>query len=239
MEFINSLIDAYNIPILTAFLLGILTSISPCPLSTNITAIAYISKDIKDQKKVLMNGLIYTFGRVFSYTVLATLIYFGFSSFKISSVFQGWGDKILGPILIIIGLMMFGVIKLKFKQGGEKIERAKEWLSQKGSLGTFLLGVIFALAFCPYSGVIFFGVLIPLILSSTEGLILPVIFAFATGIPVVLFAFLLAFFVKKLAGAYKAIEKVEKVMRYVIAVIFLLVGIYYLKITVEFLINLF
>ena len=238
MELINFLIETYNIPILTAFLLGILTSISPCPLSTNITAIAYISRDIKDQKKVLMNGLIYTLGRVLSYTVLATLIYFGFSSFEISSVFQGWGDKVLGPILIVIGLMMLGVIKLNFKQGSEQIGKAKEWLSKKGSLGTFLLGVIFALAFCPYSGVLFFGILIPLMIGSSEGLILPIIYAFATGIPVILFAFLLAFFVKKLAGAYKAIEKFEKVMRYVIAVVFLLAGIYYLKITLEFLMNL-
>ncbi len=239
MEFINSLIDTYNIPILTAFLLGILTSISPCPLSTNITAIAYISKDIKDQKQVLINGLIYTLGRVFSYTILATLIYFGFSSLKISNIFQGWGDKVLGPILIIIGLMMLGVIKLNFKQGSEKIERVQKWLSTKGLLGSFFLGVIFALAFCPYSGVIFFGILIPLILSSSEGLILPIVFAFATGLPVILFAFLLAFFVKKLAGAYKIMEKVEKFMRYGVAIVFLIAGFYYLKITVIFLINLF
>ncbi len=239
MELINTLIDTYNVPMLTAFLLGILTSISPCPLSTNITAVAYISRDMKNQRKVLLNGLIYTLGRVVSYTTVATLIYFGFSSFKISSLFQGWGDKVLGPVLILIGLIMFGVIKLKFKQGGEKLEKAKEWLSQKGALGNFLLGVVFALVFCPHSGVIFFGVLMPLILSSSEGLILPIIFAFGTGLPLILFAFLLAFFVKKIAGVYKAMEKVEKFMRYAIASVFLIAGLYYLKITVEFLINLF
>ncbi len=238
MEILNNLIDTYNIPILTAFLLGILTSISPCPLSTNITAIAYISREIKDSKKVLINGLIYTLGRIFSYTVLATLIYFGFSSFKISNVFQGWGDKVLGPILIIIGLVMLGIIKINIKQGGEKIEKIKAWLSTKGFLGSFLLGVLFALAFCPYSGVIFFGVLVPLILSSSEGLILPVIFAFATGLPVILFSFLIAFFVTKISGVYKVMEKVEKFMRYGVSIVFLIAGLYYLKITVVFLMNL-
>lgn len=239
MEILHTLIDTYNIPILTAFLLGILTSISPCPLSTNITAIAYLSREIKDSKKVLINGLIYTLGRVFSYTVVATLIYFGFSSFEISSVFQGWGDKVLGPILIIIGLIMLGVIKINIKQGGKQIEKVKTWLSTRGFLGSFLLGVLFALAFCPYSGVIFFGILVPLMLSSSEGLILPIIFAFATGLPVILFSFLIAFFVTKLSGVYKTMEKVEKFMRYGVSIVFLIAGLYYLKITVVFLINLF
>ena len=103
MDFINFLIDNYNIPILTAFLLGVLTSISPCPLATNITAIAYISKEIKTAKHTLLNGIFYTLGRGASYTILATLIYFGLSAFQISRIFQGWGDKVLGPILITIG----------------------------------------------------------------------------------------------------------------------------------------
>ena len=107
MGLINSLIDNCNIHILSAFLLGVLTSISPCPLTTNITAIAYISKEIKTVKNTLLNGLFYTIGRGISYTLLATLIYFGLSSFEISRIFQGWGDKVLGPILIIIGLIMF------------------------------------------------------------------------------------------------------------------------------------
>jgi len=196
MDFINFLIDNYNIPILTAFLLGVLTSISPCPLATNITAIAYISKEIKTAKHTLLNGTFYTLGRGASYTILATLIYFGLSSFQVSSIFQGWGDKILGPVLVIIGLIMFGIIKINFGKGGEKVERIKLWLSQKGFIGSFLLGMIFALAFCPYSGVLFFGALIPLVLKSAEGLLLPPIFALGTGLPVIIFSFIIAFAVQ-------------------------------------------
>jgi len=235
MDIINALIDNYNIPVLTAFLLGMLTSISPCPLATNITAIAYISKEIKTAKHTLLNGIFYTLGRGASYTILATLIYFGLSAFQISRIFQGWGDKVLGPILITIGLIMFGIIKINFGKGGEKVERIKLWLSQKGFIGSFLLGMLFALAFCPYSGVLFFGALIPLVLKSTEGLILPPIFALGTGLPVILFSFVIAFAVQKLGQIFQIMQKIEKIMRYAVATIFVMAGIYYLQFLIKYL----
>jgi len=239
MDIINSLIDTHNIPALTAFLVGILTSISPCPLATNITAIAYISKDVKDPKKTLLNGFIYTLGRGLSYTVLAVLMYFGLSSFQISSIFQGWGDKILGPVLILIGLVMFGVIKINFNTSNKSIEKVKEWLVTKGYIGTLLLGVLFALAFCPYSGVLFFGVLTPLILRSTEWLLLPALFALGTGLPVIIFSLLIAFSLKKIGIVFEITTKVERISRIVIALIFTLVGVYYLQYSVSFLMNMY
>ena len=238
MDFINALIDNYNIPLLTAFLLGVLTSISPCPLATNITAIAYISKEIKTVKNTLLNGLFYTLGRGISYTLLATLIYFGLSSFQISNIFQGWGDKILGPVLIIIGLIMFGVIKINFGTKNEKIEKLKEWLAGKGYIGSLLLGVLFALAFCPYSGVLFFGILIPLVLKSPESLLLPPLFALGTGLPVIIFSFLIAFSMQKVSQAFQIARKVEKVMRYAVASVFLIAGVYYMQYLIKYLINL-
>jgi cytochrome c-type biogenesis protein len=228
MEFINSLIDNNNWPLLTAFLLGILTSISPCPLATNITAIAYISKEIKTVRHTLLNSLFYILGRVISYTLLATLIYFGISSFYISSIFQGWGDKILGPVLIIIGLILFGVIKINIGANSGRIERLKEWLARKGCIGSLLLGMLFALAFCPYSGVLFFGVLIPLILKSATGLLLPPLFALGTGLPVMIFSILIAFSLEKVGRVFRVTQKVEKVIRYGVASIFILAGAYYL-----------
>ncbi len=210
MGLINSLIDNYNIHILSAFLLGVLTSISPCPLATNITAIAYISKEAKTIKNTLLNGLFYTIGRGISYTLLAILIYLGLLSFEISRIFQGWGDKILGPILIVIGLIMFGVIKISFSVKNKRIENIKERLAAKGYMGSLLLGVLFALAFCPYSGVLFFGVLIPLVLKSAESLLLPPLFALGTGLPVIVFSFLIAFSVQKINKLFGVIQKVEK-----------------------------
>ncbi|MDA3840242.1 MAG: aromatic aminobenezylarsenical efflux permease ArsG family transporter [Patescibacteria group bacterium] len=235
MDFINALIDNYNIPVLTAFLLGILTSISPCPLATNITAIAYISKELKTIKNTLLNGLFYTLGRGISYTLLAILIYYGISSFHISNIFEGWGDKALGPILIIISLIMFGLINIDIGVKSEKIERVKEWLSQKGYIGSLLLGVIFALAFCPYSGVLFFGVLMPLVLNSTEGFLLAPFFTLGTGLPVIIFSFLIAFSLQKVSKAFQIVQKVEKVMRYLVASVFMTTGLYYLYILIKYL----
>ena len=234
MGFINTLINNCNIPALTAFLLGILTSISPCPLATNITAIAYISKEIKTPKHTVLSGLFYTLGRGISYTLLATLIYFGLSSFQVSKIFQGWGDKVLGPVLIIIGLIMFGVIKINFKNNNQIIEKAKSWLSGKGYFGSLVLGMLFALAFCPYSGVMFFGVLIPLVIKSTGGLILSPIFALGTGLPVITFSILIAFSMQAVSRVFNITQKIEKWVRYVVASVFILTGIYYMQYLIRF-----
>lgn len=237
MDFINALIDNYNIPLLSAFLLGILTSISPCPLATNITAVAFISKDIKTPKYTILSGLFYTLGRGISYTLLATLIYFGLSSFQVSQIFQGWGDKVLGPILIIIGLVMFGVIKINLKKNNQTTEKLKLWLSDNGYLGSILLGMLFAFAFCPYSGVLFFAVLIPMTLRSIGGLLLPPIFALGTGLPVIFFSFLIAFSMGAVGKTFKIVQKIEKWLRYGVASIFIVAGVYYLQFLIAYLVR--
>lgn len=228
---INSLIDSYNLPLLTAFLLGILTSISPCPLATNIAAVGFLSKEIKTVKNTLLNTLFYIIGRGISYTLVASLIYFGLSSFSVSGFFQGPGEKLLAPVLIIMGLFMLGVFKINLRVGGEKWERFQQWLSGKGYLGALGLGMIFALAFCPYSGVLFFGILIPLILNSAEGLFLTPFFALGTGLPVAIFAFLMVVSLQKMSRVYHKTRQVEKWLRYFVAFIFIGVGVYYLKYT--------
>lgn len=227
MDLINSLIDTCNIPSLTAFLLGVLTSISPCPLATNITAIAYVSKEVNSPAKSMLNGLFYTLGRGLSYTLLAIAISLGISAFSVSGIFQGWGEKVLGPLLIFIGLFMLGVIRINGFKSKNRTEKTKEWLAKKGYLGSFLLGMLFALAFCPYSGVLFFGALMPLVLQSSEGLLLPAIFAFGTGLPVILFSFLIAFSAKKIGKFFNVMQKIEKVMRYSVGIVFLVAGTYY------------
>ena len=229
IEIINNLIDSYNIPILSAFLLGILTSISPCPLATNITAIAYISKDVKNSRQTILSGLFYALGRGISYTLLAVIIFFGISSFEVSQIFQGWGDKVLGPILILIGFVMFGIININFKNDNKTIEKVKLWLSDKGYLGALALGILFALAFCPYSGVLFFGALIPIVINSREGLILPFFYALGTGLPVIFFSLLIAFSMQTVGKAFKIMQDIEKWLRYVIASAFILSGIYYMQ----------
>jgi len=229
IDYINILIDNYNIPLLTAFLLGILTSISPCPLATNIAAIAYISKEIKSPKNTLLNGLFFTLGKIIIYALLAILIYLGFSSFKIENFLQQGGEKIMGPVLIIIGLIMLNIIKINFNNNLEIANKIKSFISNKGYLGSFILGSFFTLAFCPYSAIIFFGILIPLILQSNYGLTLAPIFAIGTGIPVIIFSFIIAFSFQKIGNALNIIQKIEKIIRYTVSIIFIIIGFYYLQ----------
>ena len=226
MDFLQNILDNSQYAFITAFILGLMTAISPCPLATNISAIGFISRDIENRKKVFLNGLIYTLGRAFSYTILAVIIFFGASKLNISMLFQGWGEKLLGPALIVIGLFMLDVLKIKFPGFSSLTDKLGE-KSKKSYWSTFLLGVVFALAFCPYSGVLYFAMLIPMTVSSASGLYLPLIFAIATGMPVIIFAWLLAFAVGNVGKLYNQIKTFEIWFRRIVAIVFILVGIYY------------
>ncbi len=230
MDFLQSLLENSTFPLLTAFVLGLMTAISPCPLATNITATAYIAKNITNKKKVFFSGILYSIGRAFSYTVIGLLLFFGASKFHIALFFNQNGEKFLGPLLILLGLIMLNVIKLNFLQKSNFTERLSNNFKDKGLLGSFLIGVVFALAFCPYSGALFFGMLIPMTISSANGLYLPVVFAFGTGLPVILFTYLLAFTAGKIGVFYKRITMIEKVMRTVAGVVFIGAGLYYVAI---------
>ncbi len=228
MQWINELAQNQEMPLLAALALGLLTAIAPCPLATNITATAFIAKTINCQKKVLLSGLLYTLGRMFSYTVIGTIIYFGAGKFQIARLLQGNGEKYIGFVLVILGLIMLDIIKLNFMKGGNWIEKLSDKLKTKGLLGAFLLGALFALAFCPYSGALFFGMLVPMTIKS--GLAMPVLFSIGTGLPVILFAFILAFSMEKLGMYFKAITKIEKIMRIAAGIIFIITGLYYINI---------
>lgn len=237
MEFINFLIDNYNIPILSAFLLGLLSTLSPCTLAANVGAVAFISKDLESKKHIVLKGLSYTLGRGLSYCLLGILVYFGISAFSISSIFQGWGSLLLGPIFVFLGLVTLGVIKLNKIGTNSKIEKLKKWLAAKGYVGSLLLGMLLALAFCPYSGVLFFGALMPLALHSSGGFLLFLMFALGTGLPVIIFAFFVAFSMQKVGQMFDLMRKIEKMGRVIMSIIFLMVGIYYSQYLIKYLFN--
>ncbi|MDO9153708.1 MAG: aromatic aminobenezylarsenical efflux permease ArsG family transporter [Paludibacter sp.] len=229
MEILQNILENSQYAFVTAVILGLMTAISPCPLATNISAIGFISRDIDNHRRVFINGLVYTLGRAISYTGLAVIIYFGAGKINISIIFQGWGEKLLGPALIIIGLLMLDIIKIKFPGFQGLTDKIGE--KSKGSYwSTLLLGMAFALAFCPYSGVLYFAMLIPITVASASGLYLPVLFAIATGLPVILFAWLLAFAVGNVGKLYNQIKVFERWFRRVVSVIFIGVGIYYVVI---------
>lgn len=226
-ELLSSLMESNSAPWLSAFLLGLMTAISPCPLATNITAVGFISREIENKHRVFINGLLYTLGRAITYTAIALIIFLGVDQFKFSGFFQQYGEKIIGPLLIIIGLFMLDFIKINFPAMGRlstRMQNKESW----NSLDAILLGVVFALAFCPYSGVLYFGMLVPMTVSSASGLYLPIIFALATGIPVIIFAWLLAYTVSGIGGVYHKVKTFEKWFRRIIAILFIVVGIYYI-----------
>lgn len=227
MDFLTNLLDNSSMPWLTAVLLGFMTAISPCPLATNITAIGFISKDLENRNRVFFNGLFYTLGRAISYTVIPLIFFFGADQFKLSGFFQRYGEKVIGPLLILIGILMLDVLKINFPDFGkfsEKLEKRKSWRF----IDVILLGIVFALAFCPYSGVLYFGMLVPLTISSPSGLYLPVIFAIATGIPVIIFAWVLAYAVSGIGSLYNKIKIFELWFRRMTAIVFIAVGLYYI-----------
>ncbi|MDD2965708.1 MAG: aromatic aminobenezylarsenical efflux permease ArsG family transporter [Bacteroidales bacterium] len=226
MDFLQTWLDNTEWPVLSAFLLGLMTAVSPCPLATNITAIGFIGRDIENRRKVFYNGLLYTLGRAISYTALGLVFYFGASMFKVASLFQGWGEKLLGPLLIVIGLFMLDVIRINFGSLSGLSEKIGNKSKRIGFMGPLLLGLVFALAFCPYSGVLYFGMLIPMTIASPSGLWLPLVFALATGLPVIAFAWLIAFAVGGVGTLYNRIKVFEVWSRRVIAILFMLTGVY-------------
>lgn len=229
MEHLQSLLDGSTVPILTAFLLGLLTAVSPCPLATNIAAVGYISKDLENRRRIFFNGLLYTFGRIVAYTLLGAVLIAvlreGASVFTIQKAIGKWGEALIAPALILIGLFMlfghrFNLPKFGFSGRGEQMGRRGGW-------GAFLLGVLFSLAFCPTSGIFYFGMLIPMSAAETGGYLLPAVFAVATGLPVVTVAWILAYSVAGIGTFYNRMQTTQKWLAWVVGTLFIAVGIYY------------
>lgn len=229
MDFLQSILDNTSIPAITAFILGILTAISPCPLATNITAIGFIGKDIENHHQIFINGLLYTLGRIITYTILGVILIpilrEGASMFSVQKAVSKYGEMLIAPLLIVIGIYMLDIIKLnlpKINFSGNNLKR-----KTKGSWGALFLGILFSLAFCPTSGIFYFGMLMPMSAAETGGYLLPVVYAIATGLPVILVAWVLAYSVAGLGKLYNRIQVFEKWFRKVIAILFIAVGIYY------------
>jgi cytochrome c-type biogenesis protein len=229
MQYLQAVLENSQYAALTAFILGLMTAISPCPLATNISAIGFISRDIENRRRVFIKGLVYTLGRAVSYTGLGVILFFGASKMHVTMLFQGWGEKLLGPLLIIIGLLMLDFITVKFPGFSRLTEKMGEH-SKRSYWGTLLLGMVFAMAFCPYSGVLYFALLIPMTITSISGLYLPVVFAIATGLPVIIFAWLIAYALGNVGKLYNQIKTFELWFRRAVAVLFIAVGIYYIVI---------
>jgi cytochrome c-type biogenesis protein len=215
------------IALVSAFWLGVLTSISPCPLATNIAAISFVGRRVGSPGKVFSAGLLYTSGRALTYLVLGMLLVSSMlSAPSLSHVLQKYMNMALGPLLIIVGMILLELISFNISGRGIS-ERMQKKVESLGVWGATLLGVVFALSFCPTSAALFFGSLLPLALKHQSGITLPVVYGIATGLPVLVFAVLIAMGANKVARVYNRIVAFERWARWITGVLFILVGIYY------------
>jgi cytochrome c-type biogenesis protein len=224
---LTGILGNLNIPVLSALLLGLITAISPCPMATNIAAIAYVNRRVKDRRYAVITGLLYTLGRMFSYSIIGALIIVaGLEVPGVASFLQDFGEQILGPLLIVVGVIMLNINRMPFSLGGGRLSSIGEKVANWGMIGGFLLGALFAIAFCPYSAVLFFGVLIPLALKSAGGVTLPAVYAIGTGLPVLVFGMLISLGVARVSTWLNAVTRAEKIIRVAVSIIFIGVGIY-------------
>lgn len=213
---------------LTALWLGILTSISPCPLASNIAAVSYISLNYRDKKGAALAGSIYSAGRAMAYMLIAFIVVKAFIEvYVISDFLQRYLNKVLGFVLIISGMVMTGLIRVNIPSFAVS-EKTGRKLSSVKLAGPFLLGLLFALAICPMTAAIFFGTLVPLAIKAKSAVLLPALYGIGTGLPVLVLAFILASGAKQIDRTYKKIKVFEKYALLITGIIFILAGIYYI-----------
>lgn len=219
--------DSIIVAAATACWLGVLTSVSPCPLATNIAAMSYVGRRIEHPRLVLVSGLLYTIGRLVAYVALAMLIVSSLTAVpELARWLQQYMNVVLGPVLILAGLFLIDIIPLRLPGigVGERLERR---VNRLGIWGGALLGLLFALSFCPVSAALFFGSLIPLAVEYESGVMMPMLYGLGTALPVVVFAVLIAFGARFVAGAFNRLGVFAKWARRITGVIFIGVGAYY------------
>jgi cytochrome c-type biogenesis protein len=210
----------------SALWFGILTSVSPCPLATNITAISFVGRRTGSPIGVLLSGLLYTLGRAVIYTAIGILLVSSLlSAPTVSLTLQTWMNKLLGPILILVGMVMLGLLRISFRGRGMS-QRLQQRVQRLGLLGALGLGALFALSFCPVSATLFFGSLLPLAVKHGSGILLPFVYGIGTAIPVVIFAIVLAFGARWLGKLFERVTQIERWMRTATGIVFIGVGVY-------------
>jgi len=221
--------EGFYLNVISALWLGILTSVSPCPLATNIAAISFITRNIDSSKRVFWSGLLYSAGRMLAYVAIAVLAVASLLSLpEVAFYLELYMGKIIGPLLIVVGIILLDLIPLPFSASLPGSGRLQEKAGKWGIWGSVPLGVVFALTFCPLSGALFFGSLIPLAVDGKSALLMPSLYGLGTALPVVAFSLVIAFSVKSLGVLFQKLTLIEKWVRRITAVVFIGAGMYLL-----------
>jgi cytochrome c-type biogenesis protein len=219
--------ESFWIGVSTAMWLGLLTSISPCPLATNIAAISYIGKRLDQPRRVIAAGVLYTIGRALTYVMVGALVVASLLTAPVVSTWlQVYLNKLLGPVLIIVGMFLLELLKTpSIGASGSSALRVR--LADKGLWGAGALGMLFALSFCPTSAALFFGSLVPLSLKWQSGIVLPSIYGIGTAVPVFAFALVVVAGARSADRIFHRVIALESWGRRITGVIFILVGVYF------------
>lgn len=218
--------EASILPVVTALWLGVLSSISPCPLATNLAALSFIAQQVARPGVVMIWRFLYTLGRVLAYTIVAVIVVSGlFNAPSLSYFLQNQFHRLVGPLLIVVGAVLLDMVSLpvpSYRLGLWSMER----MSPGGGFSALLLGFVFALTFCPVSAALFFGALIPLCLKSVVFYVYPPLFGLGTAIPVVVLAVLIGRGVEAAGNWLGKLSRVERVFRGITGVLFVSIGVY-------------
>jgi len=218
--------ESGSLAVVSALWLGILTSISPCPLAANIAAVSYVGRHVGSPRRVLFAGALYTAGRALAYLVLgAAAVWSLMSVVSASSFFQGTFSRLIGPMIIVVGLFLLGLFSFSIRGVGVS-DAMRERIDRAGIWGAFPLGAVLALAFCPVSAALFFGTLIPLATENRSPILLPAVYGIGTGLPVVIFAVLIALGVGWMGAALDRVQAFERWARLATGLVFIAVGIF-------------
>lgn len=231
MDFLTSLINQAESPLWIAFLLGLVFALDPCAILTNIASIGYLGRDLDNSKRVFRNGLWYTLGRTLAFGllggVLIVLLHSGTKILYIQDFFSEYGELILIPFFIIMGVLMFVADlfpKFKWSLVSDKMEQRMK----QSAWGSFLLGAILSVAFCPTNALIFFGMLVPLGASSDSGILLVLIFALTVALPVIVISWILAFSYESISRFYNSIRHLGTYFRWATGALFIALGLFFL-----------
>ena len=228
MEFVQSIIENNGFPVVTAFLLGLIVALHPCPLAANVAAMGYLAKDARNRRRVFANGLAYTAGRVLAYSVLGVVLIAVFRGSggmeAVGRWFGEWGEKVLAPVLIVIGLYFILDRFLHRHEHCPDVSARGHRL--RGAWGSLVLGVLLALSFCPESAIVYFGMLMPLSARTPSGYFLPVVFSVATSIPAVCLAWAVAYGISGTEAMRKNMQLVQRWINIVVGVLFIGAGVF-------------
>lgn len=223
-DILNTLLQSADLPLLAAFALGILVALNPCQLAISISALAY---EYRNGKK-LLDGITYAIGRTLTYTLLGwvtmCLIGGGSNVAGLQNVLS-MAEIAVPYVLIVIGFYLIYRAFRHHHHHGDDCHNSGRIIKRNGPLGSLVLGITLAFAFCPESAIFYFGMMIPLSLSSSVGAMVPLVFGLAASIPVIIIAWLMHKAVNGAAKLSHGFEQFQQWLNGITGIIFILIAI--------------